>query len=412
MLTDFAEGTIAKRRLILRDSLAIFSLFLVTIVLFVVTYFLFRSFSVHRANLAQRWSERGRDALQAGKADEAIVDLRAALSDAPGTRAYELLLAQALGETGRKEETEESYQYFLGLWQTEPGDGFINLQLARLAAKRNDSQAAVNFYRASIYGTWEGDGVARRAEVRLELARYLIATHNPAAARMELLIAGGNAPDDYGRDLTLGDLLLQSGDPADAWTYYQKAMAAKPGDPVPVAAAGRLAYQSGDYQDARRLLERAQADHEASQTSSEQNESDVTLMNNAARILELAPLPSLPARERVSRILAARMIARKRFDACCARFAPPGQLPQGLQALNTRWSGEEGTGNAQALLRDASLQDAAMQLVYDTEVQTQQACGAPAGDDALLLRLATTPLTNAPPSAGNAAQTTIPRNGT
>jgi hypothetical protein len=32
-----------------------------------------------------------------------------------------------------------------------------------------------------------------------------------------------------------------------------------------------------------------------------------------------------------------------------------------------------------------------MQLVYDTEVQTNQLCGPATGDDALLLRLATTP---------------------
>jgi hypothetical protein len=32
-----------------------------------------------------------------------------------------------------------------------------------------------------------------------------------------------------------------------------------------------------------------------------------------------------------------------------------------------------------------------MQLVFDTEVQTNQICGAPSGDDALLLLLARSP---------------------
>ena len=147
--------------------------------------------------IARSWPNAGRlvdrAAIASGHPDQAIVALRTALSYAPGERSYELLLAQALGDAGH---TEEAYNYFLGLWETQPGDGFINLRLARLAAKKNDMQAAINYYRAAIYGTWEGDGIVRRREVRLELSRYLIAHHDLSSARTELLIAGGNAPDD------------------------------------------------------------------------------------------------------------------------------------------------------------------------------------------------------------------------
>ena len=240
MRTELYENSTEKRQLILRDSLSILSLLLGTVVLFLVTLFLFRSFMAHRAELAQRWSERGGAALQAGKPGEAIVDLRTALSYAPGTRAYELLLAEALGEAG---DTDVSYNYFLSLWDAEPGNGFVDLELARLAAKRNDRQGAVNCYRGAIYGTWEdGDGVTRRAETRLELARYLIAQRDFGPARVELLVAGGNAPDDYSRDMTIGGLLEQAQDPADAWNYYQKAAAARPGDATALQAAGRLEH--------------------------------------------------------------------------------------------------------------------------------------------------------------------------
>ena len=97
--------------------------------LFAVTLFLFRSFTAHRAVLGQRWSDRGRAALQAGRPEEAIADLRTALSYAPGTRAYELLLAEALGEAGH---SDEGFNYFLGLWDTEPGNGFVNSCLKKL----------------------------------------------------------------------------------------------------------------------------------------------------------------------------------------------------------------------------------------------------------------------------------------
>jgi len=406
MLTELEEISIAKRRLILRDSLAILSLTLATVAIFIVTLFLFRSFSQHRADLAQQAYEQGRDALNAHHPDEAIASLRAALSYAPGDSRDIQLLAQALGETGRPEQTEESYQYFMNLWDTQPGNGLINLQLARLAARRNDRSAAVNFFRAAVYGTWEGDGVARRAQVRLELAQYFIANHDLGSARLELLIAGGNAPDDYDRDMTLGSLLEQAQDPADASTYYQHALAAKPDDPPALEAAGRLAYQSGDFESAHRLLARALAAQGVTHTPADAD--DENLADNAARILELMPLPTQPVRERVERVLADRAIAAKRLDACSSQFSDAVELPSALQAMRSRWDGTEGTGNAAALLRDPPQQESAMQLVYDTEAQTAKLCGAPTGDDALLLRMATAPRAAIQPDAAKLVPITVP----
>ena len=64
-------------------------------------------------------------------------------------REYELLLAQALGAARR---ANKSYHYLLGLWGVQLGNGAVNLQLARLVARRGDRPAAVNFYRVSIFG--------------------------------------------------------------------------------------------------------------------------------------------------------------------------------------------------------------------------------------------------------------------
>ena len=417
MLTEFEEGSIATRRLILRDALSILSLVLGTVVLFAITLLLFRSFSAHRTSLAQKWSQQGRNALDAGRPDEAIVALRTALLYKPGDSNYELLLAEALDKAGH---TDESYQYFMGLWDAQPGNGQVNLELARLAARRKDRAAAVNFYRASIYGTWEGDGVARRADVRLELAGYLIAGHDLPAARLELLIAGGNAPDDYDRDMAIGNLLQQAQDPADAWAYYLRASARRPNDPAAHAAAGRLAYDAGDYENAVRMLARAHAELAASHTATPRDFDDRTMLENAERILELLPSPGLPARDRVEHVLAARAIAHRRFEACSAQLEPATQqpakdersaaaaaVPAALQALAARWSGPDGTSSAAALLRDPGEQGAAMQLVYDTEIQTDKLCGVPTGDDALLFRLATTPQTSLP--AEKAEQANVPR---
>lgn len=226
MLITVEERPVERRRLILRDSLNVLGLVLTIAALFVVTLFLFRSFTAHRADLAQRWSARGRMALQAGRPDDAITALRTALVYEPGTPDNELLLAEALEQTNRPEQAEESYQYLTGLWTADPGYGPINLQLARLERRRDQPQDAINSYRAAIYGTWQGGGLEERAAVRLELAQYLIAQHDLKAAHLELLIAGGDAPETYERDMQIGGLLEQAAAASDAEAYYRRALQA------------------------------------------------------------------------------------------------------------------------------------------------------------------------------------------
>jgi tetratricopeptide (TPR) repeat protein len=388
MLLEKENEWSAKRKLILRDALTFLSLALITAVLFAVTSFLFHSFASHRAELAERWAARGRAAIALGHPDQAIVALRAALSHAPGERSYELLLAQALADAGH---TEEAYNYFLGLWETQPGNGFINLRLARLAAKKNDMQAAINYYRGAIYGTWEGDGIVRRRDLRLELARFLIAHHDLSSARTEFLVAGSNAPDDLGLALTLAPLLEQTGAPHDALNDYQRVLAREPNNQQALEAAGRLEYGFGHFEEAYRLLERARKEHDASAPNQPWPPDLQAMLDASSQILGIEPSKKLPATERVSRILRARDLAKKRFDSCNAQVSAKSELQSSLQNLAARWMSKEATINRRALLNDAGEQDAVMKLVYDTETQTSQICGAPTGGDALLLMLAKSP---------------------
>ena len=379
-----------KRRLILHDAVTFLSLTLITAVLFAITLFLFRSFASHREELAQRWSERGRAALSSGHPDQAIVALGTALSYSPGNRSYELLLAQALGDAGH---LDESYNYFLGLWETQPGDGFINLRLARLAAVKKDMQSAVNYYRGAIYGTWEGDGAVRRREVRLELSRYLIAHHDLSSARTELLVAGGNAPDDMGLALTVAPLLEQAGAPADALNYYRKVLTREPRNRTALEGAGRLEYGLGNFEEAYRLLDGAEREHVAEGTgSSNLSPQSTTMMENSGRVLAVAPRKELSDRERVLRVVKARDIAKKRFEACNAQVATASGISSPLQTLAARWAGKEETANRVALMDNPAVQEVVLRLVFDTEVQTSQICGAPTDDDdATLLLLAKSP---------------------
>lgn len=375
MVTNSNKLT-TKRQLIVRDSITFFSLTAITVVLFVVTLFLFRSFQEHRADLAKRWSDRGMAALLANKPDQAITCYRTALSYAPGRRSYELMLAEALAQANR---VEEAYNYFIGLREERPGEGSINLQLARLAAKKHNVQGAINFYRASIYGDWEGDGAKRRREVRLELARYLIEKKELAPAKTELLVAAGNAPDDPEFDVMIGNLLEQAAAPSEAMNFFQKALALQPDNQTALTEAGGLAYRHGDYTTAATLLARAIRQHP-------EDEENAALLTKARRILQLIPSETLPEKERVARILADRAIAKARWDTCTTQVDRSQDL---LQSLAARWLGPDATTSRAALLNDSDKQKAALQLIYDTEIETSRHCAAvPTGDDALLLLLA------------------------
>ena len=360
--------TATTQRFLVRDSLAVVSLTAITVVLFAVTLFLFRSFEAHRASLAKYWANQGLAALRTNQPAKAVTAFRTALSYAPGERNDELMLAEALGEAGR---IDESFNYFRGLWESRPGDGLINLEMARLAVKQGKTQEAITFYRSAIDGTWEGDAIERRRAARLELARYLIQQRELVRAKTELLIAAGNTPDTADLDITLGGLLEQTNDPSDALTFYQKAFRDRPHDADALAAAGRVAYQLGKYSQARDWLERAVRERPDDGKIS-------ALLAKAERIAQLSPGENLPVRERVNRILAARAIAKQRISGCAAA---PGDL-------TARWAGPDATANASALRTDPDLQKAVLQLVYDTEIAASQQCGTPTGDDALLLLLA------------------------
>ena len=69
--------------------------------------------------------------------------------------------------------------------------------------------------------------------------------------------------------------------------------------------------------------------------------------------------------------------------------APPPVDP--LQALAERWQQLPAKITLRDLEKDPDLAQTQIQLIYDTELITQQVCGAPAGDDALLLKIAQAP---------------------
>lgn len=390
METAVSNTSVVRRRLLLRDSLTVLALCSVAAVLFGITSFLFTSFERHREDLAKTWSDRGKKDLEESQPAAAVYCLRAALTYAPGNGAYQLLLATALADAGR---TDEAINYFLNMWAGSPGDGFVNLQLARLMRRKGYAQQSIEYYRSSIYGNWQGDGTVRRREIRLELAQYLIDQQNLPAARVELLIVAGNAPlDDPHLDVTLAEMLQSADDRPDAWIYFKKAIASDPKDLTALEKGGYVAYDLGEYGAAHSLFTRAvQQDGSASDSAAKRQE--LTAMEQKTRrLLELDLSGAMSRKEFAEHIALDSQIAEARMNSCSAQLAGTGGVPPVLQNLQSRWKAlVPGTGRRKVSAPTSEDQDSVVELINDTESQTQQVCGPPTGDDALLVLLGSKP---------------------
>jgi tetratricopeptide (TPR) repeat protein len=217
-------------------------LVLSTLTLFAITSILFQSFSARRVALGQQFAVSGRQALSRGDAEQAIRDLRISLSYAPDQPTNELLLAEALAQA---HHPEQARAYFLGLLDQEPADGFLNLQLARLARQRKDTQAAIRYYRAAAVGNWSGDSMNERFHAQLELADYLAELGDPRSARAELLVAVADAPEDAATDAMIAERFERANDLPNALRFYKKALKLNPKDTAALDGARRVMAAMG-----------------------------------------------------------------------------------------------------------------------------------------------------------------------
>lgn len=378
------EDRLARRRLILRDAISLLTLFLITVVIFILTFLLHRSFTDHQQELGLRWKARGEAALNAGHPEQAIEALRSALAYIP-SRETEIELATALAAAGK---TQEATVYFSTLWEAAPGDGTINLQLARLYARQGNETLALRHYQLALDGTWSGNGYDRRREVRLEMARYLLSRHENDAARTQLLIAASNAPENPSVQLEIAGLLEQANALPDALNIYRAAASGRNPPLAALQGVGRAAFALGMYRLASDDLGRALSGPLASTIPDNQKMADRDMLDTSLHILLLYPALDLSPRSRAERILSIRKIARQRLTDCTGSAA---SAPAKLSSIVARWSQLPPTITLGQLEQNPDLEQTILQLAYDTETATAQTCGAPSGDDALLLRIARNP---------------------
>jgi tetratricopeptide (TPR) repeat protein len=374
---------------VLKDTAALLILSLVTILLFAVTHILFGLYNRHQIDVAENWTQRGIQALQLHRPEDAVSAFRSALPYATDEHKIRQLLAEALAAAGR---SDEATAYYRTLWEKEPGNGPINLALARLAIQRGNDSEAWTYYHAALDGTWNGDGVWRRPIVRLELAEYLIQKKHLDQARSELLIAAGNANEDVNLRLRIASLMEQAQDYTNALSLYRKVLQHNPAQLPALEGAGRTAYERGNYLLARGYLERASNHPDFPKESEDQKEALRNELRDSIHILLFYPSWNLPLSERARRFAEIERVTEDRLSSCMADFESKNEaIPNTLNDLSTQWSSLPPKRTPLQIASDGALAERILGLSYQVEQQTAKTCGQPTGEDLLLLKIATAP---------------------
>jgi len=345
--------------------------------LLAVTGFAARTFRRHEEDLAKEWLRRGEADLAAGHAEAALDALRTALVYSKENVGYELRLAQALVAAGRDEEARA---HLRTLWETEPGSAAVNLELARLAARRGDVAEAMRYYQGSIYGVWESDGIVRHRQTRLELIHFLSAHGLKPQALSETLTFAASLPPDPALDVQAGDLFLNEGIYDRALGEYRMAFRLDPRNAPALAGAGRASFEAGNFSEAQRYLERAMrvAPLDASTTG---------LLDLSRSVLSLDPyVPGLSAEVRSQRALRDFELAQERLASCTPAAGNPASA--GLADLARRAATLKPKAKERNLRRDMDLFESVAGLAFDVETEAEAACGAGSPEDRALALVA------------------------
>jgi tetratricopeptide (TPR) repeat protein len=380
--TQAAVGNKRNFRRYLRQEPVILALLsALAVIFFVAVTALSHLYQAQQEFLGNRWFMRGTTDLKQRHFDAAVTEFRSALLYSRDSYAYRLNLAESL--IGLK-RTGEAYAYLINLWDREPENGLVNLELARIAAQKSETEQALRYYHNAIYATWPGDQQVQRRETRLELIGYLLNINAKAHAQAELIALAANLEDDPSQQARVGDLFVQTQDYEHALAEYRLSLKAQPHDPAALAGAGLAAFQLGRYNIAERYLQ-------AAVSANPNDAQSAARLKTAALIMQMDPFQrqiSVAQRDRI--VLQAFSAAGQRLESCSAGGSAkgPATIPVAQPGLSEEWAKMKSQITEPGLRRDPDLVNTAMELVFSVERQTSNACGAASETDAALLLIA------------------------
>jgi tetratricopeptide (TPR) repeat protein len=362
-----------KRDFIIREPLLVAILVMITVVFSFFTHAYSRAYDQRRAVLGVQWFERGRRDLKDGRPTAAVEDLRTALLYDPRNWEFGMQLANALMQANH---TEQALNYYLSLWQRNPNNGPVNLQLARLYAQKSDTGNAERHFNGAVFGDWPDNADENRRAASLELIHYYLERGDTGHAESQLILLSGNLPEDPQLHTRVGNLYTRVGADQRALAQFREALTLDK-DYVPaLEGAGEAAFRVGDFRTAQSYLTQARELDPAN-----------TIIKNLQRILDavLALNPyqqGLPEAERIQRSLRAFEIAGNRLQSCSeAQPAPVGPFIE-------RWKQLKAIANSRFLKQHPEEMETLLDFTASAEKLAQAHCGEPTTEDLALLAIA------------------------
>jgi tetratricopeptide (TPR) repeat protein len=372
-------GGWADLRIYLRQQPVMLAMLaLLAVIFFLAVTGLSRVYRAQRSFLGDRWFTRGAADLRAGRFRSAVTEFRAALLYSRDDYTYQLDLAEAL--IGLK-RTGEASAYLVNLWERKPEDGLVNLELARIAVQKGQTEQALRYYHNAIYAAWPIDQEVKRREARLELIEFLLPTGAKAQAQAELIAMAENVGDDPAQQERVGDLFLRAQDYEHALAAYRLSLKGERGSRAALAGAGWAAFQLGRYPLAERYLQAAVAGNSSDTESADR-------LKTTEMVLRMDPFRrQISVAQRDQIVVSAFATAGQRLRGCGAARGPA--VPTASQSsLAGSWAKMKPQISEEDLKRDPDMVEAAMALVFEIERQTSATCGTPAGADLALLLIA------------------------
>ena len=374
---EMASQTYARYRFYLRQRptmLAVFSV--LAVVFFLGVTVLSRVHQAQRQAIGERWFNRGVADLNAKRFDAAVTDFRAALLYSLDDYSYRLNLAEALIGQGHMEQASA---YLMSLWEREPENGVVNLELARIAAQRGETENAVRYYHNAVYAVWPSQQEGMRRDARLELIELLLRIDAKAQAQGELIALEENARPDAVQQERIGELFLRAEDYEHALGAYNVALKSDRHNPAALAGAGYAAFELGRYPLAQRYLQAAVAANPKDSATAER-------LKTTQLVLQMDPFRrQIPMAERDRIVMEAFAAAGQRLKSCTLPRVT-GTGPANAQpSLSDDWTRLRPRITEAGLRRNPDLVDTAMDLVFRIERETSTKCGTPTGTDLALL---------------------------
>jgi tetratricopeptide (TPR) repeat protein len=378
-----SNGGKSRRFHLTQEPVILTVLALLAVGFFLAVTGLSHAFFRQQQSLGNRWFNRGVTDLKAGHYQPAVSDFRTALQYSRDGYEYQLKLAEALIREGRNSEASA---YLVNLWEREPENGLVNLDLARIAVQKGDREQTIRYYHNAIYATWSGNQPGNqegeRREARLELIAFLLGMGDRAQAQSELIALAANLEDDPVQHVRAGELFFEVDDYEHSLAEYGLVLKTEPRDAAALAGAGRAAFELGRYAKAEQYFEAAlEVSPGDTRLDEELKETELTVrMDPFRRQISFA--------QRSAIVTAAFAAAGERMKACAAVGNWSGISTAGTgQSLAGAWTKMKPQITELGLRRNPELVEAAMELVFEIERRSSAGCGAPSATDKALLRI-------------------------